>query len=131
MIGHDETGHHLALDDVSLHDFRHVGFGFDLIPHTFRIDDDARSLGTMIETPGLIGSDIILQVQPLRLLFKACVERLRAKLGTAPTGIVGTSLIGTDKYVPGECRHGSSLLGLHRSGLHPTNQLSDVGLGQK
>ena len=99
VIGHDETGHDLALDDVTLHDFRHVGFGFDLIPHAFGIDHDARPLGTMIQAPGFIGADDVLQVQPLRFLLKAGVERLRSKLGAAPTGIVGAPLIRTDEDV--------------------------------
>jgi hypothetical protein len=104
MIGHDKTGHDFALDDVALHNFRHVTFGFDLIPHAFGVDHDTWSLGTMIEAPGLIGSDNIFQVQPFCLLFKAGVERLRTKLGTAPTGIIGTSLIGTDENMSSECR---------------------------
>lgn len=57
MIGHDETGYDLALDDVALHDFRHVGFGLDLIPHAFGIDHHARPFRAMIEAPGLIGTD--------------------------------------------------------------------------
>ncbi len=65
MIGHDEAGHDLALDDMALHDFRHIGFGFDLIPHAFRIDHHTRPFGTMIETPGFIGADDIFQIQPL------------------------------------------------------------------
>jgi hypothetical protein len=57
MIGHDETGHNLALDDVAFHDFRHVGLGLDLIPHTFWIDHHARPFGAMVEAPGFIGTD--------------------------------------------------------------------------
>ena len=105
MIGHDETGHDLALDDVALHDFRHVGFGFDLIPHAFGIDHDTRPLGTMIEAPGFIGSYDVFQVQPFRFLLEAGVERLRSKFGAAPTGIVGAPLVCTDENMSGECRH--------------------------
>ena len=103
MIGHDETGHNLAFDDVALHDFRHVGFGFDLIPHAFGIDHDAWPLGTMIETSGFIGAYDVFQVQPLRFLFKMGVERLRSKLGATPTGIVGAPLVCTDENMSGEC----------------------------
>ena len=71
MIGHDETGHHLAFDNVALHDFRHVGFGFDLIPHTFGINHDAWPLRAMIEAPGFIRADDVLQVQPLRFLLES------------------------------------------------------------
>jgi len=57
VIGHNETGDDLAFDNVTLHDFRHVGLGLDLIPHTFRIDHDTRPFGAMIEAPGFIGTD--------------------------------------------------------------------------
>jgi len=105
VIGHDETGHDLAFNDVALHDFRHVGFGFDLIPHAFGIDYDARPLGAMIETPGFIRADDVLQIQPLRFLLKVRVERFRSELGAAPTGIVGAPLIRTDEDVAFETRH--------------------------
>jgi hypothetical protein len=97
MLGHDEASHDLALDNVTLHDFRHVGFGFNLIPHAFWIDHNARPLSTMIEAPSFIGADNVFQVQPLRFLLKTGVERLRSQLGTAPTRIVGAPLIGTDE----------------------------------
>jgi len=105
MIGHDEAGDDLALDNVALHDFRHVGFGFDLIPHAFRVNHDARPFGTMIETSGFIGAYDAFQVQPLRFLLEAGVKRLRSELGAASTGIVGASLVGTDENVTGEGRH--------------------------
>ena len=79
MVWHDETGHNLALDNVALHDFRHVGFGFDLIPHAFWIDHHTWPNRTMIEAPGFIGADDIFQVQPLRFLLKMGVERLRSQ----------------------------------------------------
>jgi len=123
MIGHDKTGHNFALDDVAFHDFRHVGVGFDLIPHPFWIDHDARSLSTMIEAPGFIGPYDILQVQPFRFLLEARVERFRSKLGAAPTGIVGASLVCADENMSGECRHEWFLLGLHRRAVHTTDQL--------
>jgi hypothetical protein len=80
VIGHDETGHDLALDDVALHNFRHVTFGFDLIPHAFWVDHNTRSLGTMIEAPGFIGAYDVFQVQPLCFLLEVRVKRFRSKL---------------------------------------------------
>ena len=103
MIGHDETGHDLALDDVALHDFRHVGFGFGLIPHDFGVDHDARPLGTMIEAPGFIGAYDVFQVPPLRFLLEAGVECLRSKLGATPAWIVGAPLVCADEDMTGEC----------------------------
>ena len=131
MIGHDETGHDLALDDVALHDFRHIGFGFDLIPHAFWINYDARPLGTMIEATGFIGAYDVFQVQPLRFLFEAGVKRFGSKLGATPAGIVGAPLVNTDEYMTGECRHEWFLLCLHRGGLHAANELCDGGGGQE
>lgn len=131
MIGHDETRYDLAFDDVALHDFRHVGFGFDLIPHAFGIDHDARPLGTMIETPGFVGAYDVFQVQPLGFLLEAGVERLRAELGATSTGIVGAPLVCADENMTGECRHVWFLLGPHRGGLHAADQLCDVGCGQE
>ena len=110
VIGHNETGHDLALDNVALHDFRHVGFGFDLIPHTFGIDHNAWPFRAMIEAPGFIRADDVLQVQPLCFLLKVGVERLRTKLRAAPTGIVGAPLIRTDENVAFETRHDRSCL---------------------
>ena len=57
----------------------------------------------MIETPGFIGAYDVFQVQPLRFLFKAGMERLRSKLGAAPTGIVGAPLVCTDENMSGKC----------------------------
>ncbi len=124
MIGHDKAGHHLAFDDMTLHDFRHVGVGFDLIPYPFGINHDARSLSTMIEAPGFIGPNDILQIQPFCFLFKARMERFRPKLGAAPTGIIGAPLVCADENMSGEeCRHEWFLLGLHRRAVHTTDQL--------
>jgi hypothetical protein len=105
VIGHDETRYDLALEDMTLHDFRHVGFGFDLIPHAFWIDHDAWPFRAMIEAPRFIGADDVFQVQPFRFLLKVGVERLRSKLGAAPTGIVGAPLIRTDEDVAFVTRH--------------------------
>jgi hypothetical protein len=110
VIGHNETGHDLALDDMALHDFRHVGFGFDLVPHTFGINYNAWPLRTMIKTPGFIRADDVLQVQPLRFLLKVSVERFRSKLGATPTGIVWAPLIRTDKDVTFVTGHDRSVL---------------------
>ncbi len=79
MAWQDETGHDFALDDVALHDFRDVGFGFDLIPHAFGIDDDARPFGAMVETSSFISADDIFQVQPLCFLLETGVERFRSE----------------------------------------------------
>ena len=103
MIGHDETGHNFAFDDMALHDFRHVGFGLDLIPHAFGIDHDAWPLSAMIETPCFIRTYDVFQVQPLRFLLEAGMERFRSKFGTTPTGIVGAPLVCTDENMSGEC----------------------------
>ena len=105
MIGHDETGHDLALDDMALHDFRHIGFGFDLIPHAFWIDHYTRPFSTMIEAPCLICANDVFQIQPLRFLLEVGMECLRSKLGTAPTGVVKAPLVGTDKDVAFVTRH--------------------------
>jgi len=108
MIGHDETGHNLAFNHMAFHNFRHVGFGFDLIPHAFGIDHDAWPFRAMIEAPRFIGTDDVFQVQPLRFLLKVGVERFRPEFGTAPTGIVGAPLIRTDEDVAFVTRHDRS-----------------------
>ena len=105
MAGQDETGHDFAFDDMALHDFRHIGFGFDLIPHAFWVDDDARSFGAMVETAGFIGADDVFQVQPFRFLFETGVERFRSELRAAPAWIIGASLVGTDENMTGKGRH--------------------------
>ena len=97
MLGHNEPCDDVAVYDVALHDFSDVGFSLHLIPHTFRINHHTGPLGAMIEAASFIGAHDVFQVQPLRFLFKAGVERLRSKLGAAPTGIVGAPLIGADE----------------------------------
>jgi hypothetical protein len=59
----------------------------------------------MIETPGFVGSNDVLQVQPLCFLLKPGMERFRPKLGAAPTGIVGAPLVCADENMPGERGH--------------------------
>jgi hypothetical protein len=105
MIGHDETGHNLAFNDVAFHNFRHVGFGFDLIPHAFGVDHDAWPFRAMIEAPRFIGTDNVFQVQSFRFLLEAGVERVRSELGATPTRIVRTPLIRTDEDVSFVTRH--------------------------
>ena len=105
MIGHDEAGHDLTLDDVAVHDFHHIGLGLHLIPHALRIDYDARSLSTMIEASGFIGTYNVFQVPPLRFLLEERMERLRSKLGAASTGIIRAPLIRTDENVAFVTRH--------------------------
>ncbi len=126
MIGHDETGHDLALDDVVLHDFGYVGFGLDLIPHAFGIDHDTRPLGAMIEAPGFIGAYDVFQVQPLRFLLEVGVEGFRSKLGTTPTGIVGAPLVCTDENMTLKRWHGAITLGRHGDRIEPPHQKPDV-----
>ena len=105
MIRKDETGDHLALDDVAFHDFRHIGFCFDLIPHAFWIDDDARPFGAMIEASGFISAYDVFQVQPLRFLLEAGVERFRSELRAAPAWIVRAPLVGAYENMTRKCRH--------------------------
>jgi hypothetical protein len=105
VIGHDETSHDLAFNDVAFHDFRHVGIGFDLIPHAFGIDHHAWPFCAVIEAPGFIRANDVFQVQPLRFLLEAGVERFRSELGAAPTRIVGAPLIRTDEDVAFVPRH--------------------------
>ena len=105
MAGQDEPGHDFTVDDVALHDFCHVGFGFDLIPHALGIDHYAWPFGAMVEAPGFIGAYDVFQVQPLRFLLEAGVERFRSELRAAPAWIIRASLVGTDENMTGECRH--------------------------
>jgi len=75
MVRHDQACHDFALDDMALHDFRHVGFGFDAVPHTFRVDDDTRPFSAMVEATGLICTHDVLQIEPLRFLLEMRVEK--------------------------------------------------------
>jgi hypothetical protein len=110
VIGHDETGHDLTLDDMALHDFRHVGFVADPVPDTFRIDHDTGSHRTMVEATGFICPHQPFEIQTFRFALEMGVEFFRSPVGAAAARIILGPLIDADENVTLEWRHESPCL---------------------
>ncbi len=111
MTGHQEPFDDFTLENVALHQFRHIGFGADPIPGAFRIDHHARPILTVIQTAGLIGPNGAFDPQSLHLFFKEGVQPFGPLIGTASAGVTFRPLIDTDKNMMGEGRHESTLHG--------------------
>ena len=126
MIGHDETGHNLALDDVALHDFRHVGFVGDPVPDSFRVDDDAGSHRTMVEATGFICPHQPFEIQTFRFALEMGVEFFRSPVGAAAARIVLGPLIDADENMTLKRWHGAIALGRHGGRIEPPHQKPDV-----
>lgn len=76
MVRHDQARDDFAPDDVAFHDFRDIRLGFDAVPDAFRVDNHAWTFGAMVQAPGLVRADDVLQVEPLCFLLEAGVDTL-------------------------------------------------------
>ena len=76
MIRHDQARDNFALYDMPLHDLRHVGFRFHAIPYAFRVNDDTRPFGAVVEAAGFIRPDNVFQIESLGFLLEMCVQPL-------------------------------------------------------
>ena len=97
MVRHQQAGHDLALDHVSFHDLRHIGFRFHGIPDPFRINHHTGPQSTVVETAGFVGPDDVLQVEPLGFLLEARMQGLRSQLRAASPWVVRRPLVDTDE----------------------------------
>lgn len=78
MIGHEQAGDDFALEDMSFHNLRHVGFCADPVPYTLGIDYDTRAKLAMVEAAGFIGTHNTFEIQPFRFALKVGVKRFRS-----------------------------------------------------
>ena len=74
MVGHEQTGHDFAIQNVAFHDFSDIGFRLYTVPDAFGVDHDAGSLSAMVQTSGFIRADDVLQVQALGFRLEAGVQ---------------------------------------------------------
>ena len=102
MTRHQKAFNHFTLENVSLHQFGHIGFRTDPIPGAFRIDHHARPIFAMVQAAGLIGPNRSFDAQPLDLFFKESMQPFGALVGTAPARVAFGPLIDTDKNMMGE-----------------------------
>ncbi len=109
MIRHQKPLDDFTLENVSLHQFGHIGFRADPIPGAFRIDHHARPIFAMIQAAGLIGPNRSFDAQPFDLFFKVGMQPFGPLIGTAPARVPFGTLIDTDKNMMGEGRHESTL----------------------
>ena len=110
MLGHKQAFHQFTLDHVSFHDFRDVGFIADPIPDAFRINDDARTIFAMIQTPCLIGTDNAFEPKTLNFLFEKSVKFHGPVVSTAPSWVALGSLINANKNMMLESTHERPLM---------------------
>lgn len=109
MTRHQKPFDDFTLENVSLHQFRHIGFRADPIPGAFGIDHHAGSIFAMIQAAGLIGPNRTFDTQPFDLFFKEGMQTFGSAFGTAPARVALGPLIDADKNMMGEGRHESTL----------------------
>jgi len=130
MVRHQQPLDDLALYDMAFHDFRHVRFVADPVPHALRIDDHAGAEVAMVQASGLVGAHDALQIEAFDFLLEKSMQAFRATGGAAAARVVRRPLVDTDKNVAFERGHGPSP-GLCRGGpglrLHPLQQGGDIG----
>lgn len=135
MTGHQEPFDRVSLHDVALHDFLHIRLGGDAIPDAFGIDDHARPLRAVVQTPGFIGTDDSFQVESFRLLFEAGMQRVGAELGATAARVVRFPFVGADEnvsLVPGHA-NGSKSVGREclGTGMKLLDQVFDIRRAQE
>ena len=107
MVGHEQARHHLAIHDVPLHNFRHIGIGLYAVPDTFRVNHHAGTESAMIEAAGLVRAHDVLEVETLGFLFETGMNRLGSEFGAASAWVIRASLIDTDENMSLERGQGS------------------------
>lgn len=110
MIGHEQAVYDFALHNVTFHDLRHISLGSNPVPHTFRVDHDARAVFAMIQATRLVSPNRALEAQPVNFFFKERLKSFRPLIRTAATRVFLGSLIYTHKNMMLEGGHGSGFL---------------------
>lgn len=105
MTRHQKPFDDFTLQNVSLHQFGHIGFRADPIPGAFRIDHHAGPIFAMIQAARLIGPNRSFDTQPLDFLFKERMQPFGPLVGTAPARVAFGPLIDTDKNMMGKDGH--------------------------
>ncbi len=105
MPRHQQAFDQFTLDHVPFHDFSDVGLVPDPIPDAFRINDDAGTIFTMIQTPCLIGTDDAFEPEPLDFLFEERVKFHGPVIGTAPSRVALGPLINANENMMFESTH--------------------------
>jgi len=70
VVGEHQALDWLAADDVGLDDFIDIGLSDLAIPNSVRINDDVRTMLTLIETAGLVGSHFAFEAAFGQLLLE-------------------------------------------------------------
>ncbi len=102
---HEQALDQFALDHVSFHNFRDVGFVPDPIPDAFRINDDAGTIFAMIQTTGLVGPDDALESKPVDFPFEERMQFHGPVIGTAPSRVALGPLINANENMMLESTH--------------------------
>lgn len=131
MIRHQQSGHDLALDDVSLHDFGDISFRADPVPDSFRINNNAGPHFAMVKAAGLVGSHEPLQIQPFCFALEMSMELFRPQVRATASGITFGSLVDADKNMSLKWRHGKSKLDRHGGRIEPLHQQPDILTGKQ
>src|SRR6187549_3302524 len=104
-LRHQQARHRRAADDVLLDDLVHVGFGHPAVPYGLGIDDDGRALLTLVEAPGLVGTDAAVQAALGQRLLERLLQRFATRRVTAPTDVPRLAPVAADEDVLVERGH--------------------------
>jgi hypothetical protein len=69
MARHEQAVHDFARDDMVDQDLSNVGLRSGPVPDAFWVDDNARTVFAMIETPCLVGANNSFKPETLYFLF--------------------------------------------------------------
>ncbi len=114
MSRHEQTFNQFTFDHVSFHNFSDVGFIPHPIPDAFRINDNAGTIFTMIQTACLIRADNAFEPESLDFLFEERVQFHGSVVGTAPSRVTFGPLINADEDMMFKSTHESIFVNFSR-----------------
>lgn len=102
------------MDEVFSNDLIHIFELHEAVPDGLGIDDHRRTVLALVETAGLVGADEMFESGVFDGILEGGFELLAAVGKAAGTGCGFIALIGADKEMVFEFRHGGGLLSLPR-----------------
>ncbi len=122
MVGHEQSGDDLSVQNMPFHDLCDVGFCPDPVPYSFRIDHYTRAQIAMIQAAGFVGANKTFEIQSLCLALEMRVKFFRSQVRTTAARIVFGTLVRTDEDVPLKRWHMVRQLDRHGEGIESFHQ---------
>src|SRR5262245_18778743 len=99
-VFHQQAFHHFSADDVLAKDFLRVLDRRHVVPHRFRVNDDARALLAMLQAARAVDPDfVVLQAGLLGAFLERLEHFLGAALLAAAARVVRSTLVQADEYM--------------------------------